>query len=61
MKKGLVNAYCSSVTALYEVAASVKENLHEFMEEPKKCRKKQVVEGVIGAINRINSMRKPPE
>ena len=36
MKKGLINAYCPNVTALYEVAASVIENLHEFMEEPKK-------------------------
>ena len=42
-KKGFVNAYCPNVTALYEVAASVKENLHEFMEEPKKSRKAQVV------------------
>ena len=30
MKKGLANAYCPSITALYEVAASVKENMHEF-------------------------------
>ena len=30
MKRGLANAYCPFVTALYEVAASVKENMHEF-------------------------------
>ena len=30
MKRGLANAYCPSVTALYEVAAYVKENMHEF-------------------------------
>ena len=30
MKRGLANAYCPSITALYEVAASVKENVHEF-------------------------------
>ena len=33
MKKGLANAYCPSISALYEVAASVWENIHEF-EEP---------------------------
>ena len=30
MKKGLVNAYCPSISALYEVATSVRENNHEF-------------------------------
>ena len=30
MKKGLANAYCPSITALYEVAAFVKDNIHEF-------------------------------
>ena len=32
MKRGLANAYCPSVTALYKVAASVKDNIHEFQE-----------------------------
>ena len=32
MKRGLANAYCPFVTALYEVATSVKENVHEFQE-----------------------------
>ena len=32
MKRGLANAYCPSVTALYEVATSVKENMHEFQD-----------------------------
>ena len=60
-KKGLVNAYCPNVTALYEVAASVKENLHEFMEEPKKSQKAQVVEGVTGVINKMSPAPRPFE
>ena len=59
MKKGLVNAYCPNVTALYEVAAFVKENLHEFMEELKKSRKAQVVEGVTGVVNKMSPALRP--
>ena len=34
MKKGLANAYYPSISALYEVVASDRENIHEFeMEE----------------------------
>ena len=36
MKRGLSNAYCPSGTALYEMANSVKENLHELVEESKR-------------------------
>ena len=32
MERGLANAYCPSVTALYEVDAFVMENMHEFQE-----------------------------
>ena len=46
MKKGLASAYCPTLSALYEVAASVKENLQEFIMEPRKIRKVQEVEGV---------------
>ena len=38
MKKGLMNAYCPNVVALYEAAASVKENLHEFVVIPIRIR-----------------------
>ena len=61
MKKGLVNSYCPNVVAQYEVVASVKENLHEFIEDPKKNRKAQMVEGVSGTVKRINTMPKPTE
>ena len=48
MKRGLVNAYCPSISVLYGVAASVRENIHEFeMEEP------QLLEDDIDDINQI--------
>ena len=50
-KKGLENAYCPFVVAPYKVVVSVKENLHEFIEETKKSRKAQVMEGGTGSVN----------
>ena len=32
MKKELANTYCLSITVLYEVTASMKENVQEFQE-----------------------------
>ena len=48
MKRGLANAYCVSITALYEVATSVKENVHEF-----KRKKFQETEGNTESIYHV--------
>ena len=52
MKRGLVNACCPSISALYEVVASVRKNIYEFeMEEP------QLLEDDIDDINQITVNR----
>ena len=52
MKKGLVNAYCPSISILYEIAASVRENIHEFeIENP------QLLKDDIDDINQISVNR----
>ena len=48
IKKGLVNAYCPAISAFYEVAASVKENIHEFDVE-----ELQLLDDDIDDINQI--------
>ena len=50
MQKGLANAYCPSVTALYEVAASVKEDMYEF----------QKIEGDTESIHQVAKQRDSP-
>ena len=45
------NAYCPFISALYEVAASVRENLHEF-----KVDKPQLLEDDFDDIDDINQI-----
>ena len=52
MKKGFADAYCPSISALYEVAALVKENIHEF-----KMEESQLLEDDIDDINQITVNR----
>ena len=52
IKKGLANAYCHSISALYEVAASVRDNIHEFETE-----ESQLLEEDIDDIDQITINR----